>query len=380
MAVKRISSSIDIVTAAKHRIINVFSNGLPVFLSFSGGKDSIVIAHLIVTLIQSGEIDPKQLTVQFIDEEAIYPCIEKTVIEWRKKFIFLGAKFEWYALEVKHFNCFNLLENDESFICFDRYKEDVWVRRPPSYAITSHKNLKPRVDKYQDFLPRITKNGITITGIRTAESVQRLNNIANSTKAGSQISGLNHIFPVYDWKDNDVWLYLKDNHIDIPDVYLYMWQIGTRKNHLRVSQFFSIDTAKSLVEMNQFYPNLMDKIIKREPNAYIAMLYWDSEMFGRSTRKRKEIEKNLEQKDYKQEIIKMFSDMERYFPSKSKMRVANKYRLLFLRIGVFATEKDYKEMYEALVKGDPKFRTYRALFNTVFSRYVEETKKECLNE
>ncbi len=375
-AIKRIYSSINVVTAAKSRIKNVFKNNLPVYLSFSGGKDSIVIAHLILSLIQSNEVDPKQSTVQFIDEEAIYPCIEKSVMEWRKKFLMVGSKFEWFALEVKHFNCFNLLENDESFICFDRYKKDVWVRRPPSFAIISHKYLKARKDKYQDFLPRITKNGITITGVRAAESIQRLMSIANSQKAGNQISTLNHIFPIYDWKDNDVWLYLKDNNIKIPDVYLYLWQVGTKKTQLRVSQFFSIDTAKSLVEMNQFYPNLMDKIIKREPNAYLAMLYWDSEMFGRSTRKRKQIEKNLEQKNYKEELIKMFNNMDKYFTSESKKHIANKYKKLFFRVSIFADEKDFKAMYESLVKGDPKLRSYRAVFNNIFGKYVDNTKKE----
>lgn len=51
MAVKRISSDIDVVTAARQRIKNVFSNGVPVYLSFSGGKDSIVLADLTYKLI-----------------------------------------------------------------------------------------------------------------------------------------------------------------------------------------------------------------------------------------------------------------------------------------------------------------------------------------
>ena len=44
MAVKRCEASIDVVEAAKMRIRNVFRNGLPVYMSFSGGKDSLVMA------------------------------------------------------------------------------------------------------------------------------------------------------------------------------------------------------------------------------------------------------------------------------------------------------------------------------------------------
>ena len=248
MAVKRCEASIDVVEAAKMRIRNVFRNGLPVYMSFSGGKDSLVMAQLVVELIQSGEIKPAQLTVQFIDEEAIFSCIEEKVKEWRKKFLLLGARFEWFCLEVKHFNCFNELSNDETFICWDRYKKDVWVRQPPSFAIREHPLLRPRTDAYQDFLPRVCADGITIVGIRTAESVQRLQNIASMLRAGRTMTNKQQVFPIYDWTNNDVWLYLLREKVDIPEIYLFLWQSGTRKGQLRVSQFFSIDTARSLVK------------------------------------------------------------------------------------------------------------------------------------
>lgn len=236
---------------AEIRIKNVFKNGLPVFMSFSGGKDSLCMAQLILNLVQRGEINPDQLTVQFIDEEAIFPCIEAKVKEWRKKFLMIGAKFEWFCCEVKHFNCFNGLSNDETFICWDSMKQDVWVRRPPAFAIRSHPLLRPRLDAYQDFLPRICMRGITITGIRTAESVQRLQNIAAMSRAGKSMTNKHQVFPIYDWTDKDVWLYLLREYVDIPDIYLYLWQSGTGRGQLRVSQFFSIDTARSLVKMNE---------------------------------------------------------------------------------------------------------------------------------
>ena len=77
MAVKRCESSIDVVKAAEIRIKNVFRNGLPVFFSFIGGKDSLCVAQLLVNLARRGEIDMRQLTVQFIDEEATFPRMEE---------------------------------------------------------------------------------------------------------------------------------------------------------------------------------------------------------------------------------------------------------------------------------------------------------------
>ncbi len=101
------------------------------YMSFSGGKDSLALAHLVYSLIQAGEINPALLTVVFIDEEAIFDCIEATTKAWRKKFMLAGAKFQWWCIEVKHFNCLNQLSNDESFVCWDSRKAAQWVRQPP---------------------------------------------------------------------------------------------------------------------------------------------------------------------------------------------------------------------------------------------------------
>lgn len=375
MAVKRCKASIDVVEAAKIRIKNVFNNGLPVYMSFSGGKDSLCLSQLVMNLIQEGKINPKQLTVQFIDEEAIFPCIEEKVKQWRKKFLLVGSKFEWYCIEVKHFNCFNELSNDETFICWDSLKSDVWVRKPPAFAIREHKQLRVRKDAYQDFLPRICSDGITITGIRTAESVQRLQNVAAMIKTGKTMSNKQQVFPIYDWTNNDVWLYLLREKVDIPEIYLFMWQSGSHKGQLRVSQFFSIDTAKSLVKMNEYYPGLMERIIRREPNAYLAALYWDSEMFGRNTAQRKRSESGTAEKDYKAALIELFSDMEGNFNTQRKKYVAERYRNFFLSVSAIADNKDCKAIYDGIISGDPKLRSYRALYHRIYGKYVDNAKK-----
>ena len=102
----------DVVSAANERIKNIFANQLPVYLSLSGGKDSITLASLVYDLCVSGEIDKSILTVDFIDEEAVFDDVEAIVKEWRSKFMLIGVKFRWWCIEVKHFNCFNQLTND----------------------------------------------------------------------------------------------------------------------------------------------------------------------------------------------------------------------------------------------------------------------------
>lgn len=122
----------NVVVGARKRIINAFSNGLPIYLSVSGGKDSIVLSDLVLSLIKEGRVDPSLLTVQFIDEEAMHEPVIQNVHRWRREFIAEGAKFDWYCIEVKHFNCFNNLTQDESFICWDSTMPERWVRKMPS--------------------------------------------------------------------------------------------------------------------------------------------------------------------------------------------------------------------------------------------------------
>lgn len=183
------------------------------------------------------------------------------------------------------------------------------------------------------------------------------------------------VFPIYDWTNNDVWLYLKQEKVDIPEIYLFLWQSGSSKQQLRVSQFFSVDTARSLVKMNEYYPDLMERIIRREPNAYLAALYWDSEMFGRSSRKRRTMEDGAKEKDYKKELIYMFSNMDVFFDTPHKRNIAERYRNFFLQVSAIAKQEDFKHIYEGLISGDPKMRTFRALYHRIYGKYISEAKK-----
>ena len=119
----------------------------------------------------------------------------------------------------------------------------------------------------------------------------------------------------------------------------------------------------------------MERIIRREPNAYLAALYWDSEMFGRSSRKRKEAEAGQEQKDYRQELIYLFNHMDVFFDTPHKRHVAERYRNFFMAVSAIATPTDYKHIYEGLISGDPKMRAFRALYQRIYGRYINDAKK-----
>lgn len=187
---------------------------------------------------------------------------------------------------------------------------------------------------------------------------------------GKGITNTNTIYPIYDWKTTDVWLYLRNERVEIPKVYLQMYQVGVNRNQLRVSQFFSVDTVPlSWYIFAEYDPALMERVLRREPNAYLAMLYWDSEMFHRTTRKRRELE-GKDTKDYRALLKEMlFERPADFFNTPHKREVAKQYRKLFIRMDGMAAP-GLSEDVRGAGGGDPKLRTLRAIYQDISCAYA----------
>lgn len=347
------------VEAAKKRTIEIFKNNPRIVMYFSGGKDSIVLASIVYNLCVSGKVDKKKLIVQFIDEEAMFDEVIDITKLWRNKFMDIDVPFEWYCIPVKHYNCLNSLSEDETFVCWDPTKQDVWVREMPKFAIKDHHLLIPIQDNYQAFTERHRRayDYVGLVGVRTSESVQRLKCIAKINYDNKQYMQ----YPIYDMNNQDVWLYILRNDLELPAVYENMYRVGVAINKLRISQFFSIDTARILVILGEMYPDLMTRVTRREPNAYLCMMYWDTEMFGKNTRKRKQIESDEPEKDYKALVIDLIRNPSK-LENKSQIDACKTIKNIYIKTGEDIDQKIAKMMYEAIVVGDPKNRKIRAIF------------------
>ena len=352
----------NVVEAAERRVLEAFNNNKTVSMSFSGGKDSICMADIVIKTMQKYRISFSRLMVTFFDEEAIYPDVEKIVIEWRSKFMALGAKFYWFCLPIKHYNCCNKLANDESFICWEPGKQDVWVRPMPKFAVRNHTAFRLGMT-YQQFGEKIFKAVPQMIGLRMAESLQRRSAISHMTKS-------TFIYPIYDWRDQDIWLYVQRMGLQIPITYIYLYKVGVALNKLRISQFFSIDTIKSLPKVLEFYPDLYQRILRREPNADLVMLYHDTDMFRSS--KQDQAFDQAKGKDFK----KLFIDT-------MKLAAANPddypgyvlCKKIYARVNDATTEKTYQKLYQLLIAGDPKKRTYRVLVGDLYRDTQNRDKK-----
>lgn len=372
MALKKIYGTQNVLEAARQRIKNIFANDVPVYLSFSCGKDSLCLSHLTYNLILRGEISAKQLTVIFIDEEGLYKSMLEAAYRWREKFLRVGAKFEWYCLEFKQCSTLDCLSATESWITWEKSKRAIWMREPPPFAITEH----PLVSyagycNYQSFCINRTIDGIQMIGLRANESIQRLKAIAYIKNERREQ------YPIYDWKDNDVWLYIKENNLEFPEIYIRLYEAGVSRPKLRLCSFFGDTTVVGLKWVAETDPELWAAIERRYPNAYLVLLYWDSEMFKRQSRKRSEMENVLVDKDYKSKLFDLlFLNTQNYVIPSDTAKTLKDWRRLVRDFSEFMSPKILKQCYESILAGDPKRRSLRAIYAQVFDDFNKQSRKE----
>ena len=373
MPVKKIESTLNVLEAAKIRIKNVFSNGCKVYLSFSSGKDSLCMSSLTYDLIRSGDINPKQLTVIFIDEEGLYPSMVEAAERWRRKFMSVGVSFLWFCLPFKQVSVIDHLSSSESWITWEPGKEHLWIRQPPPYAIMESPYLDyPGQMNYQTFCGRALADGLQMIGLRTVESLTRMQCISRLNMSSAEGG---KFYPIYDWKDTDIWRYIKERNLEFPDIYMRLYEAGVRKNQLRLCAFFGDCGTQGLRWVAETDNDLWQRIERREPNAYLVLLYWDSEMFRRSTNKRRQMEADEEKKDYRalcKDIL--FLNTDKYMIASDTRKYLRNWRSLFIKTYGVATDKHYKRMYEGLLYGDPKNRILRILWTCIYEDYDKGTR------
>ena len=361
----------SVVTAAERRIARLFNSGRGLVLSLSGGKDSLCLHDLIYRYVIAHPECACKLEVTFFDEEAVFDeCID--LMHWcRQRWLAIGVKFTWYALPCKHNNCFHSLEDEETWVVYDPACRDRWVRQPPPFAITDSPIFsRPGQWNYQQASALLSKGRLRVCGVRMDESYQRRNSIKSKLRSNNGELSLRPAdlqYPMWDWRESDVWLYIREHGLPYPRAYENIYAV-LGAGRLRMSQFFSIDTAGALARMAEYYPGLWDRIVRREPNAYLASLYFESEMFRRvSKRKRVDASDMVTEVDYKSRCYTMLRDNTyvKRIPIRSVLNLITCYRQ-------YMVQDDWAKLYAILTAGDPKGRSIRALSLNVRGRRVYE--------
>lgn len=278
--------SYNVLEASKDRISKVFDDFEKIYISFSGGKDSSVMTHLV---IEEAIKRNKKVALLIIDLEAQYAdTIQhiETIVNLYQEHI----ELHWACLPMLLRNAVSNYE--PRWCCWDEDKKDIWVREKPLYAkgVEDYPFYIPKME-FEEFMVLFgqwySENGkyktAAFVGIRADESLHRYRAIA-SDKVGlmhkeykwtTKISkNLFNIYPIYDWKTEDIWIY----HGKYPDkphnkIYDKMNMAGVKLSQQRLCQPYGDDQRRGLWLFHILEPETWYKVVARVNGANSGALY-----------------------------------------------------------------------------------------------------------
>ncbi|ALY09533.1 PAPs reductase [Arthrobacter phage Salgado] len=262
----------DVYSEAKKRIHHIYDISDEVVVSFSGGKDSLVVLHLVKEVAQERGLE--KVKVSFYDEELIPDTVINFVDHYRQQ---PWVDMQWWAVPMK----------SEKFILGDVRNYVQWdpnrphVRPIPEHAITAEDlKLPPKTMVPQYMMEQLITKGIPgkvaiLNGIRASESMTRLRASINKLNENYINKGKfpNVVFckPIFDWSEDDVFKYFYDNGISYCPLYDAQAIVG---GGLRVSTPLHSQSAKRIGNWRELDPDFYDRIMDVFPEMEVQERYY----------------------------------------------------------------------------------------------------------
>lgn len=276
------SLGINVLAAAQQRISKIFDDFPRIYLSFSGGKDSAVMMHLVMDEAIKRK---RKVGVLFVDLEAQYKLTIDHITEMMDIYKDHIEPY-WCALPLHMRNAVSQYE--PQWVCWQPGREKDWVRQPPKMAITdeSYFPFFRRAMEFEEFVPAFghwyaqDKLCACFVGIRSDESLNRYRTIARkkSTFDGIQWTTwcgdyLYNAYPIYDWKTSDIWTYNGKFNKQYNKLYDRFHQAGLSISQARICQPYGDDQRKGLWLFHLIEPETWAKIVARVNGANQGALY-----------------------------------------------------------------------------------------------------------
>lgn len=273
---------VSVLQAARQRIAWVFDEFPRIYVSFSGGKDSTAMLHLVM---DEATRRGRKVGVLFVDLEGQYRL---TIDHIQAMYDRYAEHIEpyWCALPIRLRNAVSVYE--PRWTCWEPGREADWIRQPPAMAITDqgHFPWYRYAMEFEEFVPEFGhwfgRGQLTacFVGIRTAESLNRWRTIAGH---GTKFEGRNwcqwvgqrlwNVYPIYDWATEDIWRYFCRCKLPYNRLYDRMHQAGLSIHQQRICQPYGDDQRKGLWLFHVIEPETWARVVARVNGANQGALY-----------------------------------------------------------------------------------------------------------
>lgn len=276
----------NVLTAAKERIAYTFDHFEKIMISFSGGKDSSVMFHLVM---EEAILRGRRVGVMMIDMEAQYQhtCehAERMFEQYRDH-----IDLHWICLPIKLRNAVSNYQ--PSWTPWDPDAKELWVREMPTHWGVKNVDNHPydfwvRRLEFEEFIVMFAdwyaagEPLATFVGIRCDESLNRFRTIAMADKVmhgGKRwtthvIDQVYNVYPIYDWRTKDLWVYYNRTGKDSNGIYDLMHRAGVPLSKQRLCQPYGDDQRQGLWLYHLLEPQTWFKVVARVNGANSGSLY-----------------------------------------------------------------------------------------------------------
>lgn len=275
----------NVYEASKERISSIFDEFNKIYLSFSGGKDSTVMLHLVMSEAMKRN---RKIGLLIIDLEAQYSDtirhLEKITSLYQE-----NIELFWVCVPLLLRNAVSNFE--PRWVCWDDDSKDLWVRDKPKnhFDPKSFDFFAPKME-FEEFMVLFGRwyaggeKCAAFIGIRADESLHRYCAIATWEKKDRQyldfiwttkiIDNVYNAYPIYDWKTEDIWRYhAKFRDKPHNEIYDKMQMAGVKLSQQRLCQPFGDDQRRGLWLYHILEPDTWYKLIARVNGANSGALY-----------------------------------------------------------------------------------------------------------
>jgi predicted phosphoadenosine phosphosulfate sulfurtransferase len=261
----------NVLEASQKRIAFLFDNYDNIQLSFSGGKDSTVLFHL---LNEEAKRRNRKFIVYFQDQEAEYQATVD-LVEWVMQQP--NAISLWYQVPIFMTNA----ASHQQLFLWAWGEGESWVRQKHPVAIHSIQGRHPR--RFHKFnlwvgqnLRKMPGKSVSIIGLRAEESPDRRFVMFGEDSEMFWLRRKNEphrAYPIIDWRYKDVWKFLIEGNYRYNRIYDKMYMLGHDIRTMRVSNLVHEKAFRCLTDLQELEPETYEKLENRLHGVHTAAIY-----------------------------------------------------------------------------------------------------------